>query len=118
MEKPQNPKTPKPQNPKNMKAINNIIFRFHSVYLKGSFDLSNVSKYGCNNAIFAEILLFGSRAVMHLSRSTSNSLRVGVWSYMAIPLNLGNVALKSVNLRASGQFPSFGVPNTLKILKI
>lgn len=66
----------------------------------------------------AEIRLFGSSAVIPLSKSTSSSLRVGVWSYIGIPLNRGNDVLKSGNFSASGQLFSCGEPKTLKILKI
>ena len=91
---------------------------FQSSYWTGIFDLSSVSKYGCRRAIFADILLLGSRAVMPFSRSTSSSFRVGVWSCIGIPLNRGNEVLKSGNFRASGQLFSCGDPNILNILKI
>jgi hypothetical protein len=86
--------------------------------VNGNLDLSRVSKYGWRRAILAEILLFGSNAVIPFSRSTSSSLRLGVWFCMGIPLNLGKVGLKSYNFKASGQLFSWGVPKTLKILKI
>ena len=95
-----------------------VIIIFHSWYLKGSFDLSKVSKYGWRRAILAEILLFGSKAVIPFNKSTSNSLRVAVWFYIGIPRNFGKDYLKSGNFSASGQLFSFGVPSTLNILKI
>jgi len=55
-----------------------VIIISQSWYLKGSFDLSKVSKYGWSSDIFAEILLFGSKAVIPFNKSTSNSFRVAV----------------------------------------
>jgi hypothetical protein len=77
-----------------------------------------LSKYGWCKAYKAEIRLFGSNATNPANRSTSSSSRVGVCSIIVMPLNLGNVGLKSLSLSASGQLFSFGVPNTLKILNI
>ena len=59
--------------------------------------MSNVSKYGWSNAIFAEILLFGSNAVIPFKRSTSSSFSVGVCCYIGIPLNFGKVGLKYIS---------------------
>jgi hypothetical protein len=62
--------------------------------------------------------LFGSSATIPFKRSSATSSIPCVWSYNGTPFHLGNVALKSGNLNASGQFESVGVPNTLNILKI
>ena len=80
--------------------------------------MSNVSKYGCRSAILADILLLGSKAVNPFRRSTSSSLSPWVCCCIGIPLNFGNVGLKSESFKASGQLFSFGVPKTLNILKI
>ncbi len=66
----------------------------------------------------AEILLLGSNATIPWRRSMPTSSRFCVCSVRGMPFHFGKVGLKSGNFKASGQFYSFGVPKTLKILNI
>ena len=77
-----------------------------------------MSKYGWRRAIFAEILLFGSRAVIPFSKSTSNSFKDAVCCYIGIPLNFGNVDLKSFVIQNSDGDDFTLTHKQIKLLKL